>query len=41
MVRQINVSEIQQRLDAMSKARRDLDNQLQQQNWTTSLVECK
>jgi hypothetical protein len=39
MVRQINVSEIQQRLDAMSKARRDLDNQLQQQNWTTSLVE--
>jgi hypothetical protein len=39
MVRQINVREIQQRLDAMSKARRDLDNQLQQQNWTTSLVE--
>jgi hypothetical protein len=39
MLRQINVSEIQKRLDGMSKARRELDNQLQEQNWTTSLVE--
>jgi predicted translin family RNA/ssDNA-binding protein len=39
MVRQIRVSEIQERLDAMSKERRELDNQLQEHNWTTSLVE--
>jgi hypothetical protein len=39
MVRQINVSEIQKRLDGCSKARRELDNQLQEQNWTTSLIE--
>lgn len=39
MLRQINVSEIQKRLDGMSRARRELDNQLQEQNWTTSLVE--
>lgn len=39
MVRQIRVSEIQERLDAASKERRELDNQLQEHNWTTSLVE--
>lgn len=39
MVRQIRVGEIQGRLDGMSKERRELDNQLQEHNWTTSLVE--
>ena len=39
MVRQIRVGEIQERLDGMSKERRELDNQLQEHNWTTSLVE--
>jgi hypothetical protein len=39
MVRQIRVGEIQGHLDGMSKERRELDNQLQEHNWTTSLVE--
>lgn len=39
MVRQIRVSDIQTLLDKLAKERRELDNQLQEHNWTTQLVE--
>jgi hypothetical protein len=39
MVRQIRVSEIQARVDALAKEQRELDTLLQQQNWMTPLIE--
>jgi hypothetical protein len=39
MVRQIRVSEVQARVDALAKEQRELDALLQQHNWTTPLVE--
>jgi hypothetical protein len=39
VVRQIRVSEIQARVDALAKQQRELDTLLQQQNWTTPLLE--
>jgi len=39
MVRQIRVSDIQTMLDALAKEQRELDNQLQEHNWTTPLME--
>jgi hypothetical protein len=39
MVRQIRVSDVQTLLDKLAKERRELDNQLQEHNWTTPLVE--
>lgn len=39
MVRQIRVGEIQARLDALAKEQRELDTLLQEQNWTTPMVE--
>jgi hypothetical protein len=39
MVRQIRVSDVQSRIDALAKEQRELDTLLQQQNWTTTLME--
>lgn len=39
MVRQIRVAEVQSQIDALAKQRRELDNVLQQHNWTTPLNE--
>lgn len=39
MVRQIRVGEIQELVDALAKEQRELDNRLQEHNWTTPLVE--
>ena len=39
MVRQIRVNDVQTLLDKLAKERRELDNQLQEHNWTTPLVE--
>lgn len=39
MVRQVRVSELQSRVDAHAKAQREIDNALQQHNWTTALIE--
>ena len=39
MVRQIEVAALQEQIDAMAMARRELDNELQQHNWTTPLIE--
>jgi hypothetical protein len=39
MVRQIRVSDVQALLDEMARERRELDNQLQEHNWSTQLVE--
>ena len=37
-VRTINVAELQQRVDALSKKLRELDTKLQQANWMTDLL---
>ncbi|MFI4993118.1 MAG: DIP1984 family protein [Solirubrobacterales bacterium] len=39
MVRQVNVSELQSRLDELAKERRELDNRLQEHNWQATLIE--
>lgn len=39
MVRQINVSDVQSRIDALARERRELDTAVQQHNWTTPLLE--
>lgn len=39
MVRQIEVASLQAQADTLAKARRELDTELQQHNWTTRLVE--
>jgi hypothetical protein len=39
MVRQISVAEIQARIDALAKERRELDNVLQRHNWSAPLIE--
>lgn len=39
MVRQVRVSELQEQVDAQAKARRELETDLQQHNWTTELIE--
>ncbi|MDE3133171.1 MAG: DIP1984 family protein [Acidobacteriota bacterium] len=39
MVRQVRISELQERVDLHAKARRELDNALQEHNWTTALIE--
>lgn len=39
MVRQIEVAALQRQADALSKARRELETELQQHNWTTQLIE--
>ena len=38
MVRQIRVSEVQSEVDARAKEQRELDNKLQEHNWTTQLI---
>ncbi|MGH2879028.1 MAG: DIP1984 family protein [Solirubrobacteraceae bacterium] len=38
-VRHVRVSELQDRLDALSRERRELDNRVQERNWQTSLTE--
>jgi hypothetical protein len=39
MVRHVRVSELQDRLDALAKQRRELDNRVQEHNWQTALAE--
>jgi hypothetical protein len=39
MVRQVEVASLQEQVDALAKARRELDTELQQHNWTTPLIE--
>jgi hypothetical protein len=39
MVRQIRVSDVQGEVDARAKEQRELDNDLQEHNWTTQLIE--
>jgi hypothetical protein len=39
MVRQIRVAEIQALIDALAKEQRELDTLIQEQNWTTQMVE--
>jgi hypothetical protein len=39
MVRQIRVSDVQNEVDARAKEQRELDNDLQENNWTTQLIE--
>jgi len=39
MVRQIRVSDVQNEVDARAKEQRELDNNLQEHNWTTQLIE--
>lgn len=38
-VRQVKVAELQERLDALSRQRRELDNRLQEHNWQATLIE--
>jgi chromosome segregation ATPase len=38
-VRHVRVSELQDRLDALAKQRRELDNRVQEHNWQTALTE--
>lgn len=38
-VRHVRVSELQDRLDALAKQRRELDNRVQEHNWQTALAE--
>lgn len=38
-VRHVRVSELQDRLDALSKQRRELDNRVQEHNWQAALAE--
>lgn len=39
MVRLVRIGELQERVDLHAKARRELDNALQEHNWTTPLIE--
>ncbi|MDQ6804577.1 MAG: DIP1984 family protein [Actinomycetota bacterium] len=39
MVRQIRVSDVLSEVDARAKEQRELDNDLQEHNWTTQLIE--
>lgn len=39
MVRQVQVAELQGRLDALARQRRELDNRLQEHNWQATLLE--
>ncbi|MDQ6776432.1 MAG: DIP1984 family protein [Actinomycetota bacterium] len=39
MVRQIHVSDVRSEVDARAKEQRELDNDLQEHNWTTQLIE--
>lgn len=39
LVRQIRVKDVQARLDAFAKERRELDTRLQEHNWTNVLIE--
>jgi hypothetical protein len=39
MIRLVNVGELQAQLDALARARRELESELQQHNWTTPLIE--
>lgn len=39
MVRQVRISELQDRVDLHAKAQRELDNALQEHNWTTALIQ--
>jgi hypothetical protein len=39
LVRQVSVSELQARIDALAKQQRELDTLLQAHNWTTPLLE--
>jgi hypothetical protein len=39
VVRQIEVAPLQRQADALAKARRELETELQQHNWTTALIE--
>lgn len=39
LVRQIRVKDVQARLDAYAKERRELDTRLQEHNWTNLLIE--
>jgi hypothetical protein len=39
MVRQIRVSDLQERVDSRAKERRELETTLQEHNWTTQLIE--
>jgi hypothetical protein len=39
MVRQIRVSDVQGEVDVRAKEQRELDNDLQEHNWTTQLIE--
>lgn len=39
MVRQVRIGELQERVDLHAKAQRELDNALQEHNWTTTLIE--
>lgn len=38
-VRQVKVAELQERLDALARQRRELDNRLQEHNWQAALIE--
>ena len=38
-VRQVKVAELQERLDALARQRRELDNRLQEHNWQATLIE--
>jgi hypothetical protein len=39
MVRQIGVTDVQRRIDALAMQQRELDTLLQEHNWTTPLIE--
>ena len=39
MVRKIRVSDVQSEVDSRAKEQRELDNDLQEHNWTTQLIE--
>ncbi len=39
MVRHVQVSELQSRLDTLAQQRRELDNRLQEHNWQATLAE--
>lgn len=39
MVRHVKVAELQDRLDALARERRELDNRLQEHNWQATLME--
>lgn len=39
MIRQIDVAALQAQADALARARRELDSEIQQHNWTTDLIE--